>query len=141
MIAITEMVRQQMKAVPLNAIVNQPTLNSVQHLVEQLTAFASHFTTTKWGGKHEFLLLVLSEAKMRQAARNNNLDCERPRNLSPSTQESSTAPRGAISSNYNRTRRPSGRSTPSKRWSTQWLLKPLSQPSTRNTSRNSRSTA
>ena len=75
--AITEMVRGRMEAIPLDTIVGKPTLQSVRHLVEQLATFASHFATTKWGGKHRFLPLVLSEFKMRLAAGNRNLDCER----------------------------------------------------------------
>ena len=75
--AITKMARGRMEAVPLDAIVRQPTLHSVRHLVEQLATFASHFATIKWGGKHGFLPLVLSKAKMRPASGNNNLDCER----------------------------------------------------------------
>ena len=75
--AITKMVRGRVEDVLLDAIVGQPTLNSIQHLVEQLATFASHFATTKWGGKLRFLPLVLSEAKMRPAAGNNNLDFER----------------------------------------------------------------
>ena len=75
--AITEMVRRRMEAVPLDAIVGEPTLHSVRHLINQLVKFSSHFATTKWDGKHGFLPLVLGEAKMRSAAQNNNLDCER----------------------------------------------------------------
>ena len=75
--AITKMVRGRMEAVPLNSIVSQPTLHSVRHLVEQLAKFANNFSTTKWGGKHGFLLLVLSKAKIRPADGNNNLECER----------------------------------------------------------------
>ena len=70
---ITDMVRGQMESVSIDAIFGQPTLNSMQQLFNQLETFASHFTTTKWGGKHGFLPLVLSEAKMRPAAGNNNL--------------------------------------------------------------------
>ena len=77
MTSITVIVRGRMKSVLLEAIVGQPTLNSVQHLVKQLATFASHFATTKWGGKHGFLLLVLSKAKMRPAAGGNKLDCKR----------------------------------------------------------------
>ena len=62
--AITKMVKRRMEAVPLNAIVGHPTLNSVRHLVNQLATFASHFATTKWGSKHGFLPLVLTETKM-----------------------------------------------------------------------------
>ena len=72
--AITDMVRGRMEAAPLDAILGQPTLHSVQHLFDQLATFARHFATTKWGGKHRFLLLVLSEANMRPATGNINLD-------------------------------------------------------------------
>ena len=65
--AITKIVRGHMEAVQLNAIVGQPTLKSVRHYVEQLATFAIHFVTTKWGDKHGFLSLVLSEAKMQLA--------------------------------------------------------------------------
>ena len=62
------------------------------------------------------------------------------RDQSSSTQESRTEPRVDSSSNYKRTRRSSGRSTPSKRWSTRWRSKPWLWPLTSNTSRNSRRT-
>ena len=42
MTAITKMVRGRMEAVPLNEIVGQPTLNSVQQLIDQIATFASH---------------------------------------------------------------------------------------------------
>ena len=80
-----------MKSVLLEAIVGQPTLNSVQHLVKQLKTFASHFATTKWGGKRRFLPLVLSKAKMRLAAGDHNLDCkrlEKPEILNPRIEDS-----------------------------------------------------
>ena len=44
--AITEMVKGRMEAFPLNAIVGHPTLNYVLYLVDELTAFASHFVTS-----------------------------------------------------------------------------------------------
>ena len=44
--AIAEMVRGRMEAFLIDAIVRQPTLNSVQHLVDYLASFAIHFTTT-----------------------------------------------------------------------------------------------
>ena len=62
---ITKMVRGRMAAVPINAIVGQPTLPAVQKIVYQLSAFASHFHTTSWGGHHGYLTLVLSKPKMR----------------------------------------------------------------------------
>ena len=75
--SIIKRVIRRMEAVPLDAIVGQPTLHSVQHLVEQLATFVSHFAKIRWGGKHGFLTIILDEAKMRPAARNNNLDCGR----------------------------------------------------------------
>ena len=74
--AITEMLRGRIKDIPLDAIVGQPTLQSMGQLIEKLETFASHFATTKWGGKHGLLPLVLSKAKMKPAAGNNNLDCK-----------------------------------------------------------------
>ena len=84
--AITKMMIGHMEAVPLDAIVLQPILNSVRHLVEQFANFASHLETTKWGDKHGFPPLVLSEDKMRLAAGYNNLDCKwlaKPNLLNP----------------------------------------------------------
>ena len=75
--AIIKMVRGRMEAVLINSIVGQPNLNSVQHLVEQIEALASHLATTKLGGKHSFLPLVHWEAKIRLAAGDNTPDCER----------------------------------------------------------------
>ena len=75
--AITKMVRGRMEAVPLDTIVGQPTLNSVRHLVNHLAAFASHFSTTEWGGKDSFLPLVLTETKMHLAAGIQDLECRR----------------------------------------------------------------
>ena len=75
--AITNMVRRRVEAVPLDTIVGQHTLHYVQQFVEQLATFAIHFATTKWGGKHGFLPLVLSKSKMIPATMNNNLDYER----------------------------------------------------------------
>ena len=73
--AITKMVRGRMAAVPLDAIVGQPTLPAVQTLVEQLSAFASHFHTKAWGGHHGHLALVLDASKMRVVTSNTTLDC------------------------------------------------------------------
>ena len=90
--AITKMMKGRMEAVPLGAIVGQPTFNSVQHLAKKLATFASHFATTKWGGKHSFLPLALGEAKIRLTARDNYLNCERvskPKIFNPKIEENS----------------------------------------------------
>ena len=75
--AITKMVRGRMAAVLLNAIVGQPTLPAVQKLVEQLSAFSSHFHTTAWGGRRRHLAFVLDAPKMRIVTSNATLDCAR----------------------------------------------------------------
>ena len=80
--AITKMVRGRMEAVPLDAIVGQPTLNSVCHLVNQLTP--------EWGGKDGFLPLVLTETKMHLAAGIQDLECtriKRPKLLNPKIED------------------------------------------------------
>ena len=66
-----------MESVLIDSIVGQPTLNSVRQLAKQIMAFTSHFETTKSGGKGGFLPLILSEDKMRLAAGENTLDCQR----------------------------------------------------------------
>ena len=63
--AITKMVRGRTEEVPINTIVGHPTLNFVRQLVNQLAAFTCHFATTKSGGNHGFLLLVIIETKKR----------------------------------------------------------------------------
>ena len=63
-----------MEAVPLNAVVEHPTLNSVRNLANQLATFMSHFTTTKWEGKHSFLPLLLTKTKIRLDAGNQDLN-------------------------------------------------------------------
>ena len=73
----TEMVRRRMAAVPLDTIVGQPTLPAVRKLVEQLSAFAAHFHTTEWGGRHGHLALVLNQQKMRVATGDANLNYDR----------------------------------------------------------------
>ena len=79
--AITEMVRGRMESVLLDAIVGQTNLNSVRHLVDQIAASASHFATTKWGGKHGFLPLVLTKTKIRIDAGIQDLKCGRIKRL------------------------------------------------------------
>ena len=69
---ITKMVIGRMELFLLDNIFGLPTLHSVRHLIEQLA-----IATTKWGGKHRLLLLILSKSKMRLDARNNNLNYER----------------------------------------------------------------
>ena len=88
--ATNKIVRGRMEAVPLDKIVGQTNLNSIQHLVDQLAAFANHFANTKWGGKHGFLPLVLTKTKMRLVNRIQDLECghiKRPELLNPKVED------------------------------------------------------
>ena len=75
--AITEMVHGRMVAVPIESIVSQQTLPAVRTLIEKLSAFASQFNTTTWGGRHSYLPLVLNQEKMRLVTSDESLDCTR----------------------------------------------------------------
>ena len=61
-------------AVPIDQLIGQPTQQSVCHLIDQLAAFAIHFSTTKLSGHHGFLALVLSPDKMTLIANDINLN-------------------------------------------------------------------
>ena len=63
--AITDKVRARVVAVLIEPIVGQPTLTAFRTLVEQLSAFVSHFNTMTRGGHHGYLLLVLNQQKRR----------------------------------------------------------------------------
>ena len=88
--AITKMVRARMEAVPIDAIMGHHNLNSIRHLVDQLSSFVSNLATTKWGGKHGFLPLVLTDTKMRLADGIQDPKCrriKRPELLNPKIED------------------------------------------------------
>ena len=73
---------------PNELIFGQPTLPSVRTLVEQLAAFASHFDTTTWGGRHGYLPLVPDQKKMCLFTTDGSLNCawlKKPALIHPNT--------------------------------------------------------
>ena len=91
--AATKMVRAQIVAVPIDQLIGQPTQQSVCHLIDQLAAFASHFSTTKWSGHHGYLALVLSADKMKLITNDANLNCSRlllPARINPAITDTTT---------------------------------------------------
>ena len=75
--AVTELVRACLEAVPIDQLIIQPTQNSVRQMIDKLSGFASHFSSSKFGECHGYLLLVLSKSKMRLVMGEANLDCAR----------------------------------------------------------------
>ena len=67
-IAITKTIRGRTEAVPLNAILGYPTLKSVDTFLDSLRPSQAILQPPNEGGKHGFLLLVLTETKMRLVA-------------------------------------------------------------------------
>ena len=59
--AIRKAVRAQIATMPLNQIDGQPTKTMVNHLKHQCAKLPSSVTTTKWGGRHGYLPLVINE--------------------------------------------------------------------------------
>jgi hypothetical protein len=49
-----------MAAKPLNIIVEQPTMESIDRMTEQMAQMAAPVKTTGWGGLHGLLSLVLN---------------------------------------------------------------------------------
>ena len=59
--AIREAVRAQIATMPLDQIVGQTTNTTVNHLEQQCAKLAALMKTTKWGGRHGCLSLVIDE--------------------------------------------------------------------------------
>ena len=77
MTAITEIVRGQLNAVPFGPLIGQPNRHYVRHIIDQLTGFTSHFSSSHWWGRHGYLTFVLSEAEMRLVTGDATLDYAR----------------------------------------------------------------
>ena len=61
--AIREAIRAQLSELPLDKIIGQPTTTTVNHLKQQLAKLASAVKTSKWGGAHGHLPLVIGNAE------------------------------------------------------------------------------
>ena len=57
---IRERIRLQTMQMPLDKIIGQPTTTTVNHLKQQIAKIAAAVKTTKWGGRHGHLALVLN---------------------------------------------------------------------------------
>jgi len=66
--AVREAVRAKIYAMPLDKIVGQPTTATANHLKEQIAKIAAAIKTTKWGGRHGHLPLVLSDTEWQTAS-------------------------------------------------------------------------
>jgi len=66
--AMCEAVRAKIYTMPLDKIVGQPTTATANQLKEQIAKIAAAIKTTKWGGRHGHLPLVLSGMEWQTAA-------------------------------------------------------------------------
>ena len=62
---VHEAVRAMIAHMAMDKIIGQPTNSTVNHLKQQVAKIAAAVKTSKWGGRHGHLALVLSEAKYR----------------------------------------------------------------------------
>jgi hypothetical protein len=60
--SIHQMVRLIMAAKPLDLIIGQPTTETMNKMVEQMTQIVAPVKTTAWEGCHGSLMLVLDKA-------------------------------------------------------------------------------
>ena len=70
--AIREAIRAQLSELPLDKIIGQPTTTTVNHLKQQLAKLASAVKTSKWGGAHRHLPLVIGDTKYASPPANQN---------------------------------------------------------------------
>ena len=73
--AIDEMIRAKFDAATITRVIGQPSLTSVRALVDELAKIAAGCKTSKWGGKHGHLKVVLGMEKYRLVLAQPNLDC------------------------------------------------------------------
>ena len=73
--AIDEMIRAKFDAASISRVVGQPSLTSVRSLVDELAKIVAGCKTSKWGGKHGHLKVVLGQTKYRLVLAQPDLDC------------------------------------------------------------------
>ena len=64
--SIREAVRAQISTMPLGRNVGQPTNTTLNHLKQKCAKLAASVKTTKWGGRHGCLALVMDEEEFQQ---------------------------------------------------------------------------
>eukprot|EP00804_Cyclotella_cryptica_P030012 CCRYP_013457-RA/>CCRYP_013457-RA protein AED:0.47 eAED:0.47 QI:0/0/0/1/0/0/3/0/169 len=70
-------VRAIVTPLPLDKIVGQPTTSTVNHLQQQIAKIAATVKTTRWGGRHGHLALVLTDAEYRTVTGNPDIVVDR----------------------------------------------------------------
>ena len=66
--SVQESIRAQIGTSAIDKIIGQPTTTSVNNLKEQIAKIAASVKTTKWGGRHGYLPLVLDDTEWRTAS-------------------------------------------------------------------------
>ena len=74
---VREAVRATIALLPLDKITGQPTNSSVNHLKQQVAKIASAVKTTKWGGRHGHLALVLTDTEYQTVTGSADITTER----------------------------------------------------------------
>ena len=69
------MIWAKFDAATITRVVGQPSLTSVRSLVDELAKIAAGCKTSKWGGKHGHLEVVLGMEKYRLVLAHPDLDC------------------------------------------------------------------
>ena len=60
---VREAVQAMIAHMAMDKIIGQPTNSTVNHLKQQVAKIAAAVKTSKWGGRHRHLALVLSKAE------------------------------------------------------------------------------
>ena len=66
--SVQEAIRTQIGTMAIDKIIGQPTTTSVNNLKEQIAKIAASVKTTKWGGRHGYLPLVLDNTEWQTAS-------------------------------------------------------------------------
>ena len=75
--AICEAVRAQIATMPLNRFFGQPTNTTVNLLELECAKLAALVKTTKWGGRHGFLALVINDEELQSITGDNTATTDR----------------------------------------------------------------
>jgi len=73
--ASDEMIWAKFNAASISHVVCQPSLTSIRSLVNELAKIVAGCKTSKWGGKHGHLKVVLGQTKYRPVLAQPDLDC------------------------------------------------------------------
>ena len=75
--AVYEAVRAIVTPLTLDRVIGQPTTSTVNHLRQPIAKIAAAVKTTRWGGRHGHLALVLNEDEYRSVTGNPTIDVNR----------------------------------------------------------------